>query len=124
MASKISKFETLKMMCHIPAPSGNEVAMKQFILYYISENSKQWKVKPKVLTGPEFQDNIILIFGKPRTAIFAHIDSIGFTVRYGKQLVKIGGPMTKTGYKLIGSDSKGVQEAELKVVENKKTGTK
>jgi putative aminopeptidase FrvX len=124
MAQKASKFETLKLMCHIPAPSGNEVAMKQFLLYYIKEYAKSWKVKPKVISGPELQDNIILVFGKPRTAIFAHIDSIGFTVRYGKQLVKIGGPVAKTGFKLIGSDSKGMQEAVLKVTENKKTGAR
>ncbi|MCE3260362.1 MAG: family metallo-hydrolase [Bacteroidetes bacterium] len=122
--AKTSKYDTLKLMCHIPAPSGNEVPMKQFLLYYIKENSKNWKTKPKVIEGPEFQDNIILVFGKPRTAVFAHIDSIGFTVRYGKQLVKIGGPAVKTGFKLIGQDSRGVQEASLKVVENKKTGMK
>lgn len=121
---KASEFETLKLMCHIPAPSGNEGPMKQFLLYYINEHSKNWKVQPKILEGPELGDNIILIFGKPRTAVFAHIDSIGFTVRYGKQLVKIGGPVVKNGIKLIGSDSKGIQEAELKIAENKKTGVK
>lgn len=122
--SEISKYDTLKLMCHIPAPSGNEIAMKQFLIYYIKEHSKKWKVKPKVIAGPDIQDNIILIFGKPRTAVFAHMDSIGFTVRYGKQLVKIGGSMIKNGIKLVGSDSKGIQEAELKIVEDKKTGTK
>jgi len=124
MSAKQSHFETLKLMCHIPAPSGNEGPMKQFLLYYIKENSKSWKVKPQVISGPELGDNIILIFGKPRTAIFAHTDSIGFTVRYGKQLVKIGGPVVKSGFKLIGSDSKGVQEVELKIVQNKKTNAK
>lgn len=124
MAATTSKYDTLKLMCHIPAPSGNEVAMKQFLLFYVKEHSKTWKVKPKIYSGEGFQDNIVLIFGKPRTAIFAHMDSIGFTVRYGKQLVKIGGPVIKTGYKLIGSDSKGVQEAELKIVKNKKAGTR
>lgn len=124
MATKPGKYETLKLMCHIPAPSGNEVALKQFLLYYITANSKNWKTKPKVIYGEGFQDNIILIFGKPRTAVFAHMDSIGFTVRYGKQLVKIGGPVTKEGTKLIGQDSKGVQEVELKIKEDKKTGYK
>lgn len=109
-------------MCHMHAPSGNEVGMKMFVLNYIKENSKNWKHKPKVIYGDGFQDNIILIFGKPRTAVFAHMDSIGFTVRYGKQLVKIGGPVTKNGFKLIGSDSKGLQEVELKVTDNKKSG--
>ena len=124
MKKSTSEFELLKEMCFMHAPSGNEAGMKMFVLNYIKENSKNWKHKPKVIHGDGFQDNIILIFGKPRTAVFAHMDSIGFTVRYGKQLVKIGGPVTKSGFKLIGSDSKGLQEVELKVTDNKKTGSR
>jgi putative aminopeptidase FrvX len=105
----------LKTMCAIHAPSGNEVAMKDFLLDYIKKESKTWKHKPKVIHGKGFQDNIILVFGKPRTAIFAHTDSIGFTVRYGKQLVKIGGPRLEKGYELVGSDSKGKCEATLNI---------
>lgn len=124
MAVKKSDYDLLKLMCHIPAPSGNEVAMKNFILSYIKTNSKNWKHKPKIYHGEGFQDNIVLVFGKPRTAVFAHMDSIGFTVRYGKQLVKIGGPVTRNGFKLIGMDSVGQQEVELNIVENKKEGTR
>ncbi|MCC6372260.1 MAG: aminopeptidase [Bacteroidia bacterium] len=109
-------------MCAIHAPSGNEVAMKEFVLAYIKANQTKWKHKPKIIHGKGFQDNIILVFGKPRTAVFAHMDSIGFTVRYGKQLVKIGGPLTQTGFSLLGTDSKGTQEAELIVREDKKHG--
>jgi putative aminopeptidase FrvX len=61
----------------------------------------------------------MLVFGKPRTAIFAHTDSIGFTVRYGKQLVKIGGPQIIKGMELVGSDDKGKCEATLTVVKDK-----
>lgn len=105
-------------MCAIHAPSGNEVAMKDFLLDYIKANQKNWKHKPKVIHGKGFQDNIMLVFGKPRTAIFAHTDSIGFTVRYGKQLVKIGGPRLETGYQLTGTDSKGACEATLNIVKD------
>jgi putative aminopeptidase FrvX len=108
----------LKTMCAIHSPSGNEVAMKEFLLDYIKKESKNWKHKPKVIHGKGFQDNIMLVFGKPRTAIFAHTDSIGFTVRYGKQLVKIGGPRIEKGYELLGSDSKGKCEATLNVVKD------
>jgi putative aminopeptidase FrvX len=108
----------LKTMCAIHSPSGNEVAMKEFILDYVKKESKNWKHKPKVIHGKGFQDNIILVFGKPRTAIFAHTDSIGFTVRYGKQLVKIGGPRLEKGYELVGSDSKGKCEATLNIVKD------
>lgn len=122
--SSNNPYALLKNMCGIHAPSGNEVAMKEFILDYLEKHSGSWNVKPKVIYGDDFQDNLILVFGKPRTAIFAHMDSIGFTVRYGKQLVKIGGPVTASGFHLIGTDSKGKQEVSLQVKEDKKTGYK
>jgi putative aminopeptidase FrvX len=109
----------LKEMCSIHAPSGNEAPMTKFLLKYIDKNKKNWKVKPKIYSGEGFQDCIILAFGKPRTAVFAHMDSIGFTVRYGKQLVKIGGPRTVDGFKLVGTDKKGKIDCTLKVDKEK-----
>ncbi|HRH03037.1 MAG TPA: M20/M25/M40 family metallo-hydrolase [Bacteroidia bacterium] len=105
----------LKEMCAIHAPSGNEVAMTEFLISHINKHKKTWKVQPQILHGKGFQDCIVLVFGKPRTAVFAHIDSIGFTVRYGKELIKIGGPRTESGWKLVGEDSKGKIECTLKV---------
>lgn len=122
--SNTSEYQLLKDMCAIHAPSGNEIAMRDFVLKYIKKHSPGWAHQPKVIYGDGFQDNIILIFGKPRTAIFAHLDSIGFTVRYGRQLVKIGGPVTKPGITLTGEDSKGKQDVLLMVNEDKKTGAK
>ena len=111
----------LKELCAIQAPAGNEVAMKEYVLKYISKNSKNWKVQPVIHEGEGFQDCIVLVFGKkPRTAIFAHLDSIGFTVRYGTQLVKIGGPQAETGMKLVGKDSQGVITCTLQVSEEGK----
>lgn len=95
--------------------------MTAFLLDHIKKNKKNWKAKPKVYAGDAFQDCIVLVFGKPRTAIFAHIDSIGFTVRYGKQLVKIGGPRTVDGFELVGEDSRGKAEVKLKLATDKKT---
>jgi putative aminopeptidase FrvX len=120
-AVELPDYQLLKKMCAIHAPSGNEVAMKKFLLAYIKENVSKWKTKPKVFHGEGFQDNLVLVFGKPRTVIFAHIDNIGFTVRYGKQLVKIGGPVTKNGIMLRGSDKVGAQNAELVLVKDPKT---
>ena len=97
----------LEQLCRIHAPSGNEGKMTQFVLQYIEKHKSKWKAIPEVLTGKAFQDCILLVFGKPRTAIFAHLDSIGFMVRYGKQLIRIGGPRAEDGYKLVGADSKG-----------------
>jgi putative aminopeptidase FrvX len=94
--------QLLKSLCGLHAPSGNEGAMTDFILDYIKLNQGGWKKQPLVLSGNEFQDCVILIFGKPRTMVFAHIDSIGFTVRYSNQLVKIGSPATENGWLLKG----------------------
>ncbi|HEY4650333.1 MAG TPA: M20/M25/M40 family metallo-hydrolase [Pontibacter sp.] len=99
--------QLLKQLCQIHAPSGNEKNMTDFLLNYIEMHKVQWRVQPVIVNNEDLQDCILLVFGEPRTAVFAHMDSIGFTVRYGKQLVPIGGPATKTGYKLTGADSQG-----------------
>ena len=106
-------FELLKTMCGIHAPSGNEGAMKEFLLDYIEKNKANWVVQPEIFHGEGFQDCIVLKFGTPRAAVFAHMDSIGFTVRYQDQLVAIGGPEAKTGYKLTGEDALGPIECEM-----------
>ncbi|WP_347159767.1 M20/M25/M40 family metallo-hydrolase [Pontibacter chitinilyticus] len=103
----------LKKLCRIHAPSGNEKSLSDFLLNYIQEQKVHWKTEPKVLSGEQFQDCILLVFGKPRSAIFAHMDSIGFTVRYGNELVKIGGPDLETGYTLVGQDAQGEIECTL-----------
>lgn len=103
----------LKQLCSIPAPSGEEDKMTQFLLGYIKKEKRNWKVKPQVFYGKGFQDCIVLKFGKPRSAIFAHMDSIGFTVRYFNQLLPIGSPDAETGTRLVGEDSLGKIECEL-----------
>ncbi len=69
--------------------------------------------KPEIITSDEFQDCLMLRFGKPRTAIFAHMDTVGFSVRYFNQLLPIGSPDAEQGALLVGRDSKGEIECEL-----------
>lgn len=107
--------QLLRRLCSIQATSGNEAKIQEHLLNYIQTEKKNWKVKPEIIHGDLFQHCIILVFGKPRTAVYAHIDNIGFQVRYENQLVKIGGPRTISGYKLVGNDSQGNIECELKV---------
>lgn len=109
--------ELLKQLIAVRGASGDESAIKSFILNHIESAKKDWTVQPEIIHGEEFQDAIILVFGKPRTAIFAHIDTIGFTVGYGKDLIKIGGPKTMDGIELVGKDSRGEIETELMVID-------
>lgn len=112
-------FNLLKKLCAIHAPSGNEIAMKEFLLDHINENKKSWNVEPEIIIGEEIQDCIILKFGIPKVAIFAHIDSIGYTVRYNNEVVKIGGPVVIENCELVGEDHKGKIETRLTKREDK-----
>lgn len=106
--------QLLQQLVSVHATSGNEGTMKELILEYVSTQSHAWKTKPQVVSGDHFQDCVILVFGTPRTAVYAHMDSIGYTVRYDNQLVKIGGPVNTENILLTGKDSQGNIEAPLK----------
>lgn len=108
----------LEELIQIPGASSDEGRIKDFILDYVKSNEKNWKTVPKIYTGDGFQDTLLLVFGEPRTVIFAHTDTIGFSVGYGKNLIKIGGPKTIDGIKLVGKDSQGEIETELMVIED------
>lgn len=110
--------ELLKELIEIRGASGDERPVRDFIIQYVRDHQKNWKVQPQMIFGDDFQDTLMLVFGQPRTAIFAHMDSIGFTVGYGKNLIKIGGPRAQDGYQLVGSDSQGEIETELFVIED------
>ena len=103
----------LKKLCSIHSPSGEENRISEFIIDYVKSNMHDWKVKPNIFSGDGFQDSIILSFGTPRTAIYAHMDSIGFTVKYNNEIIKIGGPVVEEGIELVGTDSKGKIEGKI-----------
>lgn len=91
----------------IESVSGDESRISSFILEYIQERKQEWKVLPEVFFGDDFHDCILLKFGAPRTAVFAHLDTVGFMVRYQNQLVAVGGPEIIEGTRLSGKDDLG-----------------
>jgi putative aminopeptidase FrvX len=99
--------DLLKKLCRVHAPSGNEGAMTRFILAYVRKHRSEWKARPTVHSGPGFQDCVALAFGKPRTALMAHMDTVGFTVRYHNELVPVGSPVIRPGIRLTGRDTNG-----------------
>jgi putative aminopeptidase FrvX len=112
----------LQELIAVRGASGDEAIIKDFILNYVLDNQSNWKVIPEIFQGKGFQDALILVFGKPTTAIFAHTDTIGFTAAYDNNLYKIGGPRTQDGFQLVGADSKGEIETELMVIDDSHGG--
>jgi len=104
----------LRDLIEIHSPSGEEFRMKAFLLDYVRKNQVKWRVQPEIFEGDELYGGLILSFGKPRTAIFAHMDTVGFTVRYQDQLVPIGGPSFDENYRLVGNDFLGPIECGIK----------
>ncbi len=87
--------------------------MRDFLIEYVNTHKSDWMIQPELVFGDDFQDCLMLKFGNPRTAIFAHMDSVGFTVRYDNQLVPIGSPDAEAGYVLVGEDSLGPISCKL-----------
>lgn len=99
--------------------SGDESKISSFVFNIINERKNSWKVLPDVYFGEDFHDCILLKFGRPRTAVFAHMDTVGFMAKYENQLVAVGGPEIITDTVLVGEDSLGPIECRLKGDESK-----
>lgn len=107
----------LKDLLEIQSVSGDESPMQKFLINYVLQRMHSWKVLPKVYQGENFHDCILLKFGNPRTAVFAHIDTIGFMTRYENQLISIGGPELEDNTLLCGQDSLGPIFCRLKNID-------
>jgi putative aminopeptidase FrvX len=103
----------LTEILNINAVSGDESSISEFLLRTIYKRSVTWKVSPEIYFGEEFHDCILLKFGNPKTAVFAHMDTVGFMVRYANQLISIGGPEIIEGSELVGEDKLGGIQCKL-----------
>lgn len=115
---ELSNSQLLQDLISIQGLASDESRIKSFIKEYVLKNSAQWKSKPHIIDGLGFQDALILVFGNPRTAVYAHIDTIGYSVGYENELIRVGGPKNIDGTLLIGNDSQGIIEGELMIFEN------
>jgi len=115
-------FELLEKLCQIPSTAGDEGGMRDFIVDYFCKNGKSSESSPKIYSGPGFQDMVIAVFGEPRAAVFAHMDTVGYTVASNRELFKIGNPKANSGTKLVGEDSRGKVNCKLEVIKKSKKG--
>lgn len=116
------QLDGLQELVAVRGASGDEAGIKDYIKSYVLQHQSKWKTQPQIIEGEGFQDAMLLVFGKPTTAVFAHIDTIGFMVGYDNELVKIGGPRVIDGTQLVGSDSQGEIETELMIIEQEDEG--
>lgn len=105
--------ELLKDLLLIKSVSGDESEMTTFLHDQVTKRMSSWKVTPQLYYGPQLHDCLLLKFGNPRTAVFAHIDTIGFMSRYENQLIPVGGPEIIEGAVLIGEDNLGPIRCKL-----------
>jgi putative aminopeptidase FrvX len=109
--------ELLTKLLSIQGVSGDESRISKFIQNYCEENMSGWKCKPRIITEPHLHDCVMLVFGNPKTAVYAHIDTIGYTVGYSNNLIPIGSPRYTDSMILVGSDSQGEIETEIMLFE-------
>lgn len=107
----------LEELCQIRSISGDESKIRTFVLDFVDKHASNWISKPTVLHGDDLQDGILLVFGTPTVAVFAHMDTVGYTAGYGAELIDVGGPSATSGTLLVGEDSISEITCELHVDE-------
>jgi putative aminopeptidase FrvX len=104
-------WETLQELIGIVGPAGDEEAIADDLTKRVSPGIPG-------ATVTRIGDDLIVVRGKPQTAIFAHTDTIGWTLGYDRSLIPIGGPRGCDGDKLRTADG---TTGLLRLVENKPT---
>lgn len=97
--------ELLLKLQSIPGPSGDEGRIADFL-----------EQRCREIEGVSIRrvgDLVLAIRGRPKVAVFAHTDTIGFTQAYGRLLYPIGHPFVEGGEKIRSVDGKS--EARVQV---------
>jgi len=84
--------ELLPVLQAIPGPSGDEGGIADFLQSHCSGIANA--------SVRRHGDLLIVSRGQPRVGLFAHIDTIGFTLGPKRRLIPIGGPKTSGGERL------------------------
>jgi putative aminopeptidase FrvX len=84
--------ERLQQLLDIEGPSGDEGAVADYV-------EREIERIPDV-RRERLGDTLIAVRGEPRVAVMAHLDTVGFTLGYGGELIRIGSPQAKAGYPL------------------------
>lgn len=97
--------ELLLELQRIPGPAGDEGRIADFV-----------EAQCRAVAGAtvtRYGELVLAARGKPRVAVFAHLDTIGFTQGYERNLIPIGGPFVE-GDEAIREVESGA-EARIKI---------
>ena len=79
-AEKTRIFEELSALVAIEGTSGDEGLLTARIA--------EWTAPLPGIQSRRIQDNLIVWRGQPHVALFAHLDTIGFTLGYDRALIR------------------------------------
>ena len=94
----------LEQLIAIPSPPDDELAIRDFIIGHLQKNAHSFRSVPKLIYGEDFQNCLVVVFGKPMVAVFAHIDTVAYMAGYTNNLLEMGSPSGKIGTLLNGRD--------------------
>ncbi len=100
----------LGQLLTIEAPAGDEAPLADFLEARLSTAGR--------FTFTRIGNTLIVARGKPRVAVFAHIDSVGFTLGHAKRLLRIGYPMPAHKTPIRTRTPEGVLRGKLMVRAN------
>lgn len=98
--------DLLLQLHQIPGPSGDEGAIADFV-----------EERCKAVAGAgvwRVGDLVLATRGKPKVAVFAHLDTIGFTLGYDRELIPIGGPHVQGDERLREAGGKGTGRLKVR----------
>jgi putative aminopeptidase FrvX len=112
-------YRILKELLSVKSPSGEEDQMKQFIIKHFT--GKHWNSDNlEIIDRDNIQDCLMIRKGTPKVAVFAHMDTVGFTARYENQLLPVGSPEIINNTRITGSDQYGPIDCLVKIDHNGK----
>ena len=89
----------------VPGPSGDEGPIADFV--------QACAAAVEGVTVRRIGDLVIASRGRPSVAVFAHLDTIGFTLGHNRALIPIGGPHVKGSERVVRAG--GTETAKVRV---------
>ncbi len=82
--------DLLRTLMTTEASAGDEDRLALFLLEWLADNARGVSCR-------RVGNTVVAMRGRPRVAVFAHIDSVGFTLDFDHTLIPIGGPDPEDG---------------------------